>query len=208
MSYIKAIVLRTIEAKGGLLIFPSLTDAYGRISLATYKNKGGLINPYSLIEAEISRLDGDLAFVQGISVLDTFPDARGESRAKSLLFLRMILEHCLPTRAPSKAAFEMTESLLMSLSLFRDWKAAPWLLSCLFFEQEGISLESFLSLPKLHEESKQKASKLFSGEHTEWGELEIPDDLFQATLELIGINKVCERGDLNPHEETLTTTSK
>ena len=185
---IHALVLRSSAARGGMVIAPSFTDIYGRISIGVYGSSAAALTPFSLIEAELSRIDNDFAVARHVTVLDTFAEARAlPEGAKMLFHIRAILEHCLPQTAPSKAAWEVTTSLLTCLSSFCDWKIAPFLLAMLFFEQEGISQETLLS-SKISEEAKRKATQAFSREKTEWQKMEIPEDLYQATLEIIGIN--------------------
>ena len=127
------------------MIAPSFTDTYGRISIALYKHGSTTLIPFSLIEAELARIDGDFAVAKRVSVLDTYAQARmAPDGAKTLFFLRAILEHCLPHAAPAKAAWEVTTSLLTCLPSFKDWKTAPFLLAALFFEQEGVSKETLI----------------------------------------------------------------
>ena len=84
---------------------------------------------------------------------------------------------------------------LLGKSLHRSFLALPrfltgkqrLFLSMLFFEQEGISKEALLS-SRISEEAKKSATQAFSGEKAEWHTVNIPDDLYEATLELIGIN--------------------
>lgn len=187
-SIIHALVLRSSIARGGMVIAPSFTDTHGRISIGVYGGSAAALAPFSLIEAELSRIDNDFALARRITVLDTFADARSlQDGAKALFHIRAILEHCLPHTAPSRAAWEVTTSLFTCLSSFADWKIAPFLLAMFFFEQEGISQEVLLC-SKISEEAKRKATQAFSKEKAEWQKMEIPDDLYQATLELIGIN--------------------
>lgn len=185
---IQALVLRSSTAGGGRVIAHSLTDTYGRISLAVYGGSSAQLAPFSLIEAELSRIDTDFAVAQRIFLLDTFAEARAlPEGAKALFHIRAILEHCLPISAPSKPAWEVTTSLLSCLPSFIDWKTAPFLLAMLFFEQEGLSKEELLSL-KIRDDSKKKATQALSQGRAEWQKMEIPDDLYEGALELIGIN--------------------
>ena len=183
----RALVLRRSTTHRGMVIAPSFTNTHGRISLATY-GAGASLSPFSLVEAELSRIDNDFAMASNISVIDTFADIRALNQgAKTLFHIRAILEHCLPQAAPASTAWEVTISLLSCLTSFSDWKTAPFLLSILFFEQEGISKEELLS-SKISEEAKKSATLAFSGEKAEWHTTTIPNDLYEATLEIIGIN--------------------
>jgi hypothetical protein len=196
MTVLHAIVLRSTIARGGMVIAPSFTDTHGRISIALYTHGSNALTPFSLIEAELSRIDGDFALAKRVSVLDTYTQARqAPDGAKTLIYLRSILEHCLPQTAPAKAAWEVTTSLFSCLPSFKDWKTAPFLLATLFFEQEGISKESLLS-SKISDQAKEIALQAFSLEKADWINLTIPDDLFQATFELVGIDigKVAKGG--------------
>ena len=113
----------------------------------------------------------------------------------------------MPMRAPAEATWKIAKALLETLPSFCDWKAAPLLFALTLFEHEGVNPRSLVELKTLTEESRKAIEHLLDSNEQTWRETTVPEEVLSAALETIGV-QICERGDLNPYEVTLTTTSK
>ena len=171
------------------------SNQYGRISFSAFPKKSSGFSPFSLIEASITLQTNDFALAREVEIIDTFVQMRShEGAAKSALLLRAIIEKCLPMRAPSEDIWKLFLSLLEMLPSFHDWRAAPLLLALTFFEHEGVSPRSITELSSLSDETKKIAKELIESDEVLWKTIDIPDELFLAALETIGVEKDAKGG--------------
>lgn len=185
---ISALVLRATQGRGRIWILHCLSEQLGRITLSAFPGKKGAFSPFCLIETTATLQANEFAIGRNTEILDTFSDIRGhEGATKSALFLRAIIEKCLPMHAPSNDVWRLILSLFHLLPSFSDWKAAPLMLALTFFEHEGISPRSLTEFPLLTEEGKAAALKLLQADEAGWRQAQIPDDIFIAAMESIGV---------------------
>jgi hypothetical protein len=184
----RSLILRSTPGKGRTLILQSFSETLGRLALAVTPPKSVLLSPFTLIHCTVSNIQGDFATGLNVEICDTFADLRCHKDAgKSALYIRTILEHCLPPRAVAQSTWILATSLLGLLHTFHDWKAAPLLLALSFFEQEGFCPQMLSSLPSLSEDSRKTIERLLNSCESAWRCEEIPVDLFTAVLETIGV---------------------
>lgn len=186
---IQALILRATPGRGRGWILHCFSDHLGRIVFSAIPpQRGGSFSPFCLIEATVTNQSNDFAVGNDIEVVDSFSALRTHPQApKGALFLRAIIERCLPMRAPSSELWRLLLSLMELLPSFQDWKAAPLLLAMTLFEHEGVSPLSLAEAVLLTSEGKEAAQKLLKGDESAWRESAIPDDLFVAAMETIGI---------------------
>jgi hypothetical protein len=164
------------------------SDQLGRVSFSAIPKKGTFFSPLCLIEATISLQSNDFGIAHEIEILDTFSEVRSHPEAsKGALFLLAIIEKCLPMHAPSHDVWQLILSLLGLLPSFCDWKAAPLLLALTFFEHEGVTPQSITELPSLTCEAREVARRLLDADEAAWRQAQIPEDLFTAAMETIGV---------------------
>jgi recombinational DNA repair protein (RecF pathway) len=184
----RSLILRSTPGKGRSLILQSFSDTFGRLALAVTPPRGVLLSPFNLIHCTVANIHGDFGIAQDVEVLDTFTELRSHKDAsKSALYIRTIIEHCLPPRAISPTAWTLTTSLLGLLHLFHDWKTAPLILALSFFEQEGSNPQMLTSLSSISESARKTIEHLLISPESTWIDEEIPEDLFKAVLETIGV---------------------
>jgi hypothetical protein len=185
---INGILLRTDCKHGRIWIAHCFSEQQGRICFAAAPRKQTPLSPFCLIEATLAPQSNEFAMAKEIEILDTFSELHIHPEcSKGALFLRAIVEKCLPMQAPSHDAWQLFVSLLELLPLFRDWKAAPLMFALTFFEQEGVLPHSIAELPALTSEGKEVARLLLEQDEAGWRTIQIPDDLFTAVMETIGI---------------------
>ncbi len=195
MSDCRAIIFRVTPGQKRAVIVQCFSDTLGRIGLAITPPRGIAISPFTLISCTVDSLQGDFGVASNLEIIDTFADCRTSHEAsKSVLWIRTIVEHCLPPRAVSESVWNLVASLLGLLHTFRDWKAAPLLLALTLFEQEGASPHVLTTLPSLPETSRKQAERLLVSTEAEWREAEIPEDLFRAALETIHVKIEIAKG--------------
>ena len=185
---INGILLRTDFKHGRIWIVHCFSEQQGRICFAAAPRKQAPLSAFCLIEATLSPQSNEFAMANEIEILDTFSSLHiNPDCSKGALFLRAIVEKCLPMQAPSHDAWQLFVSLLELLPSFRDWKAAPLMFALTFFEQEGVLPHSIAELPALTSEGKEAARLLLKQDEAGWRETQIPDDLFAAVMETIEI---------------------
>ncbi len=192
---INALVLRATPSRGRVWIVHCFSEQLGRVVFSAIPRKGTSLSPFCLLEATITFQPSDFAVARDVEILDTFSELRSSPEAsKGALFLRAIVEKCLPMLAPSAEGWHLLLSLLGLLPSFHDWKAAPLLFALTFFEQEGVLPQSIATLKTVTPEGRERAEQLFaSGEET-WRAADIPDDLFAAVMETIGVEEEYAKG--------------
>ena len=191
---IKALILRATPRQGNLWVINCFSDQVGRITFSSIPKRGSSFSPFCLIEATLSPNNG-YVIARDVEILDTFSNAKCHPDiSKSALFLRAIIEKCLPLHAPSPDVWSLLTSLVDLLPYFNDWKAPPLLLALMFFEHEGISPASITELSSLTDEGRQVAEHLLGANEAAWRSACIPGDLFTAVLETIGVSEECAKG--------------
>jgi recombinational DNA repair protein (RecF pathway) len=203
---INGLILRATPSHGRVWMLEVFSEQLGRTSFSAIARQSTGFSPLCLIEAEVEQGPG-LPCSRSTEILDTFAEIRSQPHAsKAAFIIRAILEQCMPMRAPAEGTWRVVISLLETLPSFHDWKAAPLLLALTLFEHEGVSPQSLAEMATLTEESRKTAQHLLNSNEETWRKSAVSEELLAAALETIGVK--CERGDLNPHEVTLTTTSK
>ena len=191
---INALILRATPGRGRVWFVQCFSDQLGRISFSAIPRQGGSFSPFCLIEATICPQANDFAMAKEIEILDTFSELRSHPEAsKGALLLRAIVEKCLPMHAPAHDVWQLFLSLLELLPSFHDWKAAPLLLAFTFFEHEGVSPRSIIDLPTLTSEEREVARHLLEANETAWRKAKIPDNLFTAAMETIGVERLLQK---------------
>lgn len=191
---IKALILRATPGQGNLWVINCFSDKVGRITFSSIPKRGACFSPFCCIEATLLPHKG-YVIARDIEILDTFAEAHSHPDiSKSALFLRAIIEKCLPLHAPSHDVWTLLTSLLGLLPSFNDWKAPPLLLALMFFEHEGISPISISELSSLTDEGRQAALQLLESNEAAWRSASIPEDLFTAVLETIGVSEEFAKG--------------
>jgi recombinational DNA repair protein (RecF pathway) len=186
---IQAIVLRTYPTYRGHLILQCFSDHYGRSSFLSFPKSGALVTPFSLIEGSLSTFHEDLPPFKNLTLLDTFLPLREKKEAlQSAIIIRKIIECALPPKEASISLWHLLSSLFPLLHTFKDWKTAPLLVALHFFPGEGLKLERLSKNPLLSRECHEIMTKLFEGDYRAWQEANMPEELFQASLELIDID--------------------
>ncbi len=182
------LVFRAIPGRGRTWILHGFSDQLGRVIFSAVPRRGTSFSPFCRIHTTIIPHPNDFAVGRDVDILDTFSELRSHPQAaKGALYLRAIVETCLPMQAPSPEVWHLLCSLMELLPSFDDWKAAPLLLALTFFEQEGIAPQSLAVLPRLSEDSKAIAQQLLQANEASWRRVAIPEDLFTAAMETIGI---------------------
>jgi recombinational DNA repair protein (RecF pathway) len=186
---INALVLQATPGRGRVWILQCFSEQLGRIAFCAIPKRGGSFSPFCRIEATITFQGNDFAAGRDTDILDTFSEMRCHPGAsKSALFIRAIIEKCLPMHAPSSDVWGLTLSLFHLLPTFSDWKAAPLMLALTFFEHEGVSPLSITECSLLSEEGRVAAHYLLEADEAAWRKAQIPEDLFIAAMETIGID--------------------
>jgi hypothetical protein len=192
---INALILRADPRHSRVWILHCLSDQLGRVSFSAIPRKETQLSPFCLIEATISPQSNGFASARDLELLDTFSELRSHPESsKGALFLRAIIEKCLPLHAPSGDVWQLLLSLLDLLPSFHDWKAAPLMLALTFFEHEGVSPQSITELPLLTCEGREAARYLLEADEAAWRRAHIPEDLFTAVMETIGIQEEYAKG--------------
>ena len=122
---------------------------------------------------------------------------------------------------PTSALWDLLISTLVKESEFYDWKTPLIYACCAISETLGFSLQELISdeeLPNevlLNNDQLDSLVQIMNQTQNERKETKAQEGLLERLVRFLGIKidseklkKYCERGDLNPHEVTLTTTSK
>ena len=190
-----ALILRAVPNRGRTWVISCFSEKFGRLSFSAFAKNGSGFCPFCLVETALSFNNSEFAVSQNIEIVDTFTAMRGHQGAtKSAFLLRAIIEQCLPLHAPAEETWRLLLSLFETLPSFHDWKAAPLVLALTFFEQEGISPRAITELPTLSQESRQIAQELIESDEQRWKEASIPQQLFDAALEAIGVRTDAKGG--------------
>lgn len=185
---INGLILRATPTRGRVWMLEAFTEQLGRTSFSAIASQSTGFSPFCLIEATIEQ-HSTHPLSRETEILDTFSQMRSQPEAsKAALLIRAILEQCMPMHAPAEGTWKVVLSLFETLSLFRDWKAAPLLLALTQFEHEGINPHSLGELATLPEESRKIALLLLNSNEETWRETTIPEELLTAALETIGVN--------------------
>lgn len=190
-----AVVLRVSRGKGATVYAQLFSEKFGRISCSIVPKRQAPVPPLCLIEAAFSLYHGQTVVARDVCIIDAFLEIRHDgARAKGAGWMRDILEKCLPWGAPSQPVWDCLLSLLSHAKSFTDWKMVPLLLALLLFEQEGVSVKSLVDNPMLSPQAKETAQKILTIDSALVQALPVPEDLFAAAMESIGVGRNAKGG--------------
>lgn len=127
----------------------------------------------------------------------------------------------LSNEQSNSALWDLLISTLAKEAEFYDWKTPLIYASCAISEALGFSLQELIAdeeVPTevlLNSDQLDSLLQIMNQTQNERKQTRAQEGLLERLVRFLGIKtdseklkKYCERGDLNPHEVTLTTTSK
>ena len=214
MMQTEALILEsslTPFGKRRLLLF---TPKRGKL-LASCSAHSPSLFPPALVNVELIREKKGWYRIEEIEIERTFPRiGSSEQGIKSACLIAQLIRETMPLETASIELWELLIALLPCLHLFHDQSTGGLLVAFSLAIQQGIDLFDTAS-ERLDPASKEALALVSTLDMNKLFTMKCPHQALQFVLEEIGIGKnqeekkkSCERGDLNPQEETLTTTSK
>ena len=182
----QAYIFQVIPARGSSSSLSLFSRQFGRVWCYTTKPRE-LLSTFSLVEAVFHmKPDGRMSAYQ-LEIIDTFAEIRAhQSFALGVLWLKRLIDF-LPVGCPFPFLWDTFSTLFSRITDFVDWKAVVLLFSLMLFEHEGIDLQELASHPQLSKEAQAIARQLVSLDEAGWCQVVIPQDLFEAVLESVGV---------------------
>ncbi len=216
---IRALLIEAIPYEENKVIGKLYTRELGLISALWNRSQsmGQQLLPPVGLHCQL-KAKGTLYFAQSLECIHFF-ETKTQNFPKVWWTIQQLIK-ATQSEEVHPTIWDLLISILAKEKQYEDWRAPLAFATIAIAESIGFSIEELFveTLPHqiaLNEAQKQSCLNVINIERLELQNYQVADGLLEKLIRFIGMKceseicmKYCERGDLNPHEETLTTTSK